>query len=292
MAKHRYPRNLHAILRRRWRGEPLADGWPRVDLPEKAILDELLDVCYHASLLTEEGRPTIFRIAFIAGSTPVSPPLREPVPLEPIMRYALCPPVPFTVGELRRLAPVADPRRVLIAVEQIEETPAGTTPEASTAPAAEEPRSEAGEGEAAQAEGGQEPAAQGEAGPPPAPAAGEPTPPEWVQPASGPERAASEPSTGPPREPEQPQQPASEPQPQPEQSTPKPQAAQPPPEQLVNLNTATFEELRSANLSVTQATRVLAHRERRGGYSSIDDLDEVPGFPDEVLDDFKRRVTV
>ena len=37
------------------------------------------------------------------------------------MRYALCPPVPFTVGKLRRLAPVADPRRVLIAVEQIGE---------------------------------------------------------------------------------------------------------------------------------------------------------------------------
>jgi hypothetical protein len=121
MAKHRYPRDLRTMLRRRWRGEPLADGWPRVDLPEKAVLDELLDVCYHASLLTEEGRPTIFRVAFISSSTPVSPPRREPVPLEPIMRYALCPPVPFTVGELRRLAPVADPRRVLIAVEQIGE---------------------------------------------------------------------------------------------------------------------------------------------------------------------------
>jgi hypothetical protein len=121
MAKHRYPRDLHAILRRRWRGEPLADGWPRVDLPEKAVLDELLDVCYHASLLTEEGRPTIFRVAFIAGSTPVSPPRQDPVPLELIMRYALYPPVPFTVGELRRLAPVADPRRVLIAVEPIGE---------------------------------------------------------------------------------------------------------------------------------------------------------------------------
>jgi hypothetical protein len=121
MAKHRYPRDLRTMLRRRWRGEPLADGWPRVDLPEKAVLDELLDVCYHASLLTEEGRPTTFRVAFVAGSTPVSPPRREPVPLEPIMRYALCPPVPFTVGELRRLAPVADPRRVLIAVEQIGE---------------------------------------------------------------------------------------------------------------------------------------------------------------------------
>ena len=37
------------------------------------------------------------------------------------MRYALGQPVPFTVGELRRLAPVADPRRILIAVEQIGE---------------------------------------------------------------------------------------------------------------------------------------------------------------------------
>ena len=37
------------------------------------------------------------------------------------MRYLLGQPVPFTEGELRRLAPVADPRRVLIAVEQVGE---------------------------------------------------------------------------------------------------------------------------------------------------------------------------
>jgi hypothetical protein len=92
-----------------------------VDLPEKVVLDELLDVCYHASLMTEEGRPTIFRVAFISSRTPVSPPRRESVALETIMRYGLGRPVPFTVGELRRLAPVADPRRILIAVEQIEE---------------------------------------------------------------------------------------------------------------------------------------------------------------------------
>jgi hypothetical protein len=121
MAKHRYPRDLHAILRRRWNGEPKTDGWPRVDLPEKAVLNALLDVCYHASLMTEEGRQTIFRVALISGSTPVYPPRREPVALEPIMRYALVQRVPFTVGELRRLAPVADPRQVLIAVEQIGE---------------------------------------------------------------------------------------------------------------------------------------------------------------------------
>ena len=99
----------------------MTGGWPRVDLPEKAVLDELLDVCYHASLMAEEGRPTIFRVAFISSSAPVNPPRREPVALEPIMRYAIGKPVSFTEGELRRLAPVADPRRVLIAVEQIGE---------------------------------------------------------------------------------------------------------------------------------------------------------------------------
>jgi hypothetical protein len=121
MPKHSYPRDLHTILRCRWNCKPLTDGWPRVDLPEKAVLDELLDVFYHASLMTEEGRPTMFRVALISSRLPVSPPRREPVALEPIMRYTLGQPVPFTVQELRRLAPVADPRRVLIAVEQIGE---------------------------------------------------------------------------------------------------------------------------------------------------------------------------
>jgi len=60
----------------------------------------------------------------------------------------------------------------------------------------------------------------------------------------------------------------------------------------VDLNTVTFEQLRAENLSVTQATRVLAYRERMGGYSSVDDLDEVPGFPQDFLVDFKRRFTV
>jgi sensor domain DACNV-containing protein len=118
MATHTYPRNLHTILQRLWDGKPLGRGWPRVDLLEKQVLNEILDVCYHASLMTEEGRPIVFRVAFISSSSPVSPPRQAPIPLEPIMRYTLGQPVPFTEGELRRLAPVADPRRVLIAVEQ------------------------------------------------------------------------------------------------------------------------------------------------------------------------------
>jgi len=60
----------------------------------------------------------------------------------------------------------------------------------------------------------------------------------------------------------------------------------------INLNTVTFEQLREQNLSVTQATRLLAHRERLGGFQTVDDLDQVAGFPVEMLDDLKQRSTV
>jgi competence protein ComEA len=60
----------------------------------------------------------------------------------------------------------------------------------------------------------------------------------------------------------------------------------------INLNTVTFEQLRQENFSVTQATRLLAHRERLGRFGSVDELDQVPGFPQEVLDDLKSRSTV
>ena len=60
----------------------------------------------------------------------------------------------------------------------------------------------------------------------------------------------------------------------------------------INLNSVTFEQLRSQNLSVTQATRLLAHRERLGGFDSVEDLDQVAGLPDDVLADLKSRATV
>jgi len=60
----------------------------------------------------------------------------------------------------------------------------------------------------------------------------------------------------------------------------------------IDLNSVTFEQLRAENLSVTQATRLLAHRERVGRFGSVDDLDEIAGFPQELLEDLKRRSTV
>ncbi len=112
---HVYPRDLHGILRGLWDNKPFFPGWPNVELPPKAVFDEIIDVCYHASMLTEEGRPTVFRIVFLGSQSPISP--RDGEDLPPVTRYLLKEPRPFTQGELRRLAPVADPRRVLIAVE-------------------------------------------------------------------------------------------------------------------------------------------------------------------------------
>lgn len=60
----------------------------------------------------------------------------------------------------------------------------------------------------------------------------------------------------------------------------------------VSLNSATFEELREAGLSVTQATRILAYRERFGGYGAVEDLEKVPGFPADLIESLRDRLSV
>jgi DNA uptake protein ComE-like DNA-binding protein len=58
------------------------------------------------------------------------------------------------------------------------------------------------------------------------------------------------------------------------------------------VNEATFEQLREVGLSVTQATRVIAYRERKDGFGSLDDLDTVPGLPKDLLSEVKEKLTV
>jgi DNA uptake protein ComE-like DNA-binding protein len=60
----------------------------------------------------------------------------------------------------------------------------------------------------------------------------------------------------------------------------------------LNLNQVDFADLRSLDLSVTQCHRLLAYRERIGGYESIEQLDDVPGFPSDVRERVKRQLTV
>ena len=60
----------------------------------------------------------------------------------------------------------------------------------------------------------------------------------------------------------------------------------------IDLNRATFEELRDVGFSVTQATRVITYRERQDGFRSLDDLAEVPGMPGTFLQEVRGKLTV
>ena len=43
---------------------------------------------------------------------------------------------------------------------------------------------------------------------------------------------------------------------------------------------------------MTQATRILAYRERFGGYGSVDDLEKVPGFPADLIASLREKLTI
>ena len=60
---------------------------------------------------------------------------------------------------------------------------------------------------------------------------------------------------------------------------------------LIDVNEATFEQLRDLGMSITQATRVIAYRERQDGFESLDDLDSIPGLPQTVMAELKESLT-
>jgi hypothetical protein len=128
-------------------------------------------------------------------------------------------------------------------------------------------------------------------------------PPSWV--AAGPRpaaRSAPEPKgeTNPEPERETKPEPERETKPEPERETmpePEPQRrspATPEPDQAgedrLSLSLAEFEELRGLGMSVTQAKRVIRYRDERNGFRTLDELDQVPGFPRSFLIGVKERV--
>lgn len=60
----------------------------------------------------------------------------------------------------------------------------------------------------------------------------------------------------------------------------------------VSLNSGSFEDYRALGLSVTLSQRIVSYRDRLQGYSSVEDLDQVPGFSKAALAELKQRVTV
>lgn len=61
----------------------------------------------------------------------------------------------------------------------------------------------------------------------------------------------------------------------------------------VNLNTATAADLQKLNgIGERKAEQIIAYREQKGGFKSIDELKEVSGIGDKTFDALKDQVTV
>jgi DNA uptake protein ComE-like DNA-binding protein len=64
-----------------------------------------------------------------------------------------------------------------------------------------------------------------------------------------------------------------------------------PEEKHLKINEVTAEELHLEGLSVIQAIRFVAQRDRMGGFRSIDDVEQIEGIPYDTLLDIKTRST-
>jgi DNA uptake protein ComE-like DNA-binding protein len=60
----------------------------------------------------------------------------------------------------------------------------------------------------------------------------------------------------------------------------------------LDLNLVSFEQLRELGLSVTQCARVIAYRDTRGGFDSMEELDEIPGLPKETRVALRSRLSL
>src|SRR5688572_24560684 len=108
---HAYPGDLAQAVHLRW-PEIQSGIQAGLTLPTPAVLEEVLSVCYQASLLREEGRPVAFRVAF--GAPDVFAPAAGPP--AGLHRLVFRESRPFDQHELRRLAPAAVFSRSLIGV--------------------------------------------------------------------------------------------------------------------------------------------------------------------------------
>jgi hypothetical protein len=64
------------------------------------------------------------------------------------------------------------------------------------------------------------------------------------------------------------------------------------PAKRLDLNEASIDNLWSVGFTRTQAMRVVAQRARQGGFVSVDELDELPGFPPKLIASLKQRLTL
>lgn len=109
---HKYPTNLYEDIKKNWERKRWAkEKVPQ--LPDKEITQNIIDVVYHASLLTEEARRLWFRVIYIDPKE-----IRVDRSFSETNRILFDSHREFTVGELIKLVPAADPTQVLIGVNK------------------------------------------------------------------------------------------------------------------------------------------------------------------------------
>jgi competence ComEA-like helix-hairpin-helix protein len=60
----------------------------------------------------------------------------------------------------------------------------------------------------------------------------------------------------------------------------------------LDLNRATQEELEAIDGIGGHAFEIIRYRDERGGFTAIDQLDEVPGFTGKLTDEIKGRLQI
>ncbi len=60
----------------------------------------------------------------------------------------------------------------------------------------------------------------------------------------------------------------------------------------LDLNAATFDQLRGLGLSITQTSRLISHRETAGGFGQLDELAEIKGLSRATIAELRSRVRV
>lgn len=115
-SKRLYPPDVLPLLKKVWKEFEDEYAEPRPALPPDSALVELLSVCYHTSLLKEEGRKLKSRLIVLGRG--MKPDQGANVLPKDELRYALFDePSELSIAELRRLAPAADSTRSMICVD-------------------------------------------------------------------------------------------------------------------------------------------------------------------------------
>lgn len=70
----------------------------------------------------------------------------------------------------------------------------------------------------------------------------------------------------------------------------RPSPRAPKTEPTVSLSKAGVDELREVGMSITQARRIIRYREQHGDFGAVEELDQVPGFPEKFLARIKDRM--